>query len=113
MYVCIYLCVGISSSESDLTSDTEERNERSMTGGRYTQGVYVYSDLDGEQILFPESSGEESEWIVSDLEDTTTGTPIGMGGADNEQEDRRWNPIAGAERVRIYTCTYMRLFIGL
>ena len=76
--------LGISSSES-------ENEEQSVQRSRAGSGVMCSTpdrELDGEQILFPESDGEESDWIESDSEDTGVDTLISTGCVDRVEHDR-------------------------
>ena len=76
---------GISSSESELTSDNEEPSEQRNRAG---SGLMYNVELNGEHILFPESDGEESDWIDSDSEDRgLADAPIeGVDSVDNGRE---------------------------
>lgn len=95
--------LGISSSESE----DEEQNVASSTYINQ-QRKALCSPLDGEQILFSESEGEESDWIDSDLEDTIDDSVHIDGSADLEV-DRRNDPIVLTE----CTCTCILVCIFL
>jgi ankyrin repeat protein len=79
---------GISSSESELTTDNEEQSVRRSRAGSGVMCSTPDRELDGEQILFPESDGEESDWIESDSEDTGVDTLISTGCVDRVEHDR-------------------------
>ena len=64
--------------------------------------------MDGEQILFPESEGEESDWIDSDLEETTIDDSVNIEGAADLEVDRRNAPI---DSKVLTECIYMYMYM--
>ena len=104
MYIpCIY--VGISSSEN-------EDEEQNLVSSTYInqQGKALCRYLDGEQILFQESEGEESDWIDSDLEETTIDDSVHIEGAADLEVDRRNGPI---DSKVLTECIYMYMYSTL
>ena len=112
---CTCMHSGISSSESELTSENEDQSEKRRSAG----GGLMYNEgLDGEQILFPESDGEENDWIDSDPEDRRLAdAPIGTEGVDSVDSDREGFIVGSDLSVRhfyfmfsmyspVHTCTY-------
>ena len=69
--------------------------------------------MDGEQILFPESEGEESDWIDSDLEDTTLDDSVHIEGAADLEVDRRNSPIDSKVLTECICMLYILVYIFL
>ena len=88
-YVCIttslricmamhtYMPLESSSSESGSRCDDEECHTVSLNR----------ENLNPERILFPESDSEDSDWIVSDCEDTNCTDSINMDGDGYQDEN--------------------------
>lgn len=97
------ISVGISSSENEMANEGEEQNIDSSTNINQ-QGN---SHLDGEQILFPESEGEESDWIDNDLEDTTIHDSAHVNCAADLEVDRINSPIDSKVIAECTLCVYV------
>ena len=83
--VAFCLCVGCSSSESEEVSDGGGLKNVGRVGSELERNTCT--ELDAEQILFPESDGEESDWIVNDLEEVQMDVTLELGDADDQQTD--------------------------
>ena len=100
---------GISSSESELTTDNEEQSVRRSRAGSGVMCSTLDRELDGEQILFPESDGEESDWIESDSEDTGVDALISTGCVDRVEHDRE-DLVGRSDLVR---CLYVHMLCSM